>query len=171
MLRLVEDLLSLAGAGASCSIEPVDVGEIIDAASELLGPLLTEHARRVVTEVPAGTLVLADRGRLLQVLVNLVANAVLHGGSDARVTVRPGPDDTVLLAVRDHGPGIPADRRDGALEPFTRLGPTGGAGLGLAIAVSLAEAMGGTLVLADPVDGPGTLVELTLPAGTAAPTG
>jgi PAS domain S-box-containing protein len=103
-----------------------------------------------------------DRGRLRQVLVNLVANAVKfteRGTVIVRVSVerggvaRPeGPDRSTPLrfAVNDSGIGIPHDRRDRLFQPFSQVDAStsrryGGSGLGLAICRRLTELMGGTI--------------------------
>jgi signal transduction histidine kinase len=90
-----------------------------------------------------------DHDRLEQVLVNLIENAVTHGGSPdgVDVTFRPGErPGTVEIEVRDHGRGIPHDMVDRIFEPRIR-GATdvGGVGLGLPIARGIVEAHGGTL--------------------------
>jgi signal transduction histidine kinase/ABC-type multidrug transport system ATPase subunit len=90
----------------------------------------------------------ADHDRLEQVLVNLLENAVTHGGSDAGVdvTIRSGSGATVEIEVRDHGRGLPAGLAPRVFEPHIR-GASGfaGAGLGLSIAKGIVEAHGGRL--------------------------
>lgn len=116
-------------------------------------------------------LVLGDRLALRRVFANLIDNALIYGHC-AEVTLR---EDTSVLTVTidDEGPGIPAEQRDLLLEPFVRLEAsrarkTGGAGLGLAIARTLAEAHGGTLRLLDSPLG-GARAELQLPRFCDAP--
>ena len=103
-------------------------------------------------------------------LENLVQNALRHG-TRVRLTVAP-LGSGVTFTVEDDGPGIPADRRDEAVAPFTRLDPArnldrrGGAGLGLAIASEVARSHGGALTLGDSELG-GLRADLVL-AGPAA---
>lgn len=88
-----------------------------------------------------------DEALVRQVLVNLVANAVAHGGGRAEVCAAI-EGDTLVLRVSDHGPGIPEAERRRAFEPYRRLRPGGrvsGSGLGLAICRGYAEAHGGTV--------------------------
>ena len=85
-------------------------------------------------------------------LRNLIENAVRYGGG-ARVSVRRDGDE-VALTIEDDGPGLPEDRIDEAFKPFVRLeesrsAETGGLGLGLSIARSIAKAHGGRLALAN----------------------
>jgi heavy metal sensor kinase len=94
-----------------------------------------------------------DEGLLRQMLLNLLHNAVRHTPTGGRVDVGLAVEDTsVAVEVADTGHGIPVADRERIFERFVRLdaarGPDGGAGLGLAIARSIAEAHGGTLVLA-----------------------
>jgi PAS domain S-box-containing protein len=114
-----------------------------------------ELAYRVQSEVP--DLVVGDPGRLRQILVNLVGNAVKftqHGEVVVAVEAASPVTETVTLhvAVQDTGIGIPADKQHVILEPFMQAdGSTtrqyGGTGLGLAISRQLAELMGGRLWL------------------------
>jgi CheY-like chemotaxis protein len=110
----------------------------------------------------------ADRQRLKQVLLNLVANAVKYNrqGGRARVGCATGPDDQVRITVEDSGVGIAAEKLGRLFTPFDRLGAeqTGieGTGLGLALSKSLAEAMGGTIQVASTV-GVGSTFAIELP--------
>jgi len=89
---------------------------------------------------------------LRRILANLIDNALKFAG-EVEVQVRDA-DGTVVIAVQDRGPGIPDDQLDAVLQPFYRLErsrsrDTGGTGLGLAIAHQLAQAIGGSLRLAN----------------------
>jgi two-component system osmolarity sensor histidine kinase EnvZ len=77
---------------------------------------------------------------------NLVENASQHGREPIRVHIGMAPSGQAELTVTDHGPGIPVDSAEAALEPFTKLDPArgrGGCGLGLAIVRQLARQLGG----------------------------
>ena len=113
----------------------------------------------------------ADDGKLRQVVLNLVGNAV----EAARETGAAAPDvelswelrdGRATLQVDDRGPGVPPEARARLFEPFftTR---SSGHGLGLAIARTLARAHGGDVELVDRADGPGARATLWLPAGSA----
>jgi signal transduction histidine kinase len=110
----------------------------------------------------------ADREKVQQIVVNLLANAMKFtppGGSvelDWRIE-----EESLLVRVRDSGPGIPADKLDQIFEPFVQLRspgsmPTGGTGLGLPISRDLARAMGGDVSATSTV-GVGSVFTLTLP--------
>ena len=109
-------------------------------------------------------LVSADPGLLERVLANLLENAIRHGGGGpVEVVARTGELDAHVKVV-DHGPGVPADQREGLFQPFVRAGDgtRQGAGLGLTVARGFAEAMGGVLI-ADGSDGGGLTMRLRLP--------
>ncbi len=103
---------------------------------------------------------------LQRCLANLVDNAVKHAGQAELSCVVT--DGAVVVAVRDHGPGIEADRIETLFEPFARLDPSrsrdsGGVGLGLTIARRMAERAGATLTLSNHDQG-GLVAAVALPA-------
>ncbi|HSO33186.1 MAG TPA: ATP-binding protein, partial [Labilithrix sp.] len=151
--------------------EPFAVTDAVTSAVTLL-----EHARRranVVIDtagVDGALVVVGDRGKLIQIVTNLVSNAIdaSRGVASARVTVsavRVG--DTVSLVVEDNGPGVPADHRGRIFEPlFTTKASDEGTGLGLAISRDIAEgAFGGTLRLVPGARG--ARFEMCFPCETA----
>ena len=114
----------------------VDLGEVAREAA-------LEHG--VAAEAESAE-VLGDPDRLLQLLRNLVANAVRAAGKEGvRVRVRREADHA-LLEVEDSGPGIPEDLLPRLFQRFAR-GPGGGTGLGLAIAHAIAKAHGGEIAV------------------------
>jgi two-component system osmolarity sensor histidine kinase EnvZ len=100
-------------------------------------------------------------------LSNLLTNALRYG-RQARLTVSL-PERSLRITVEDDGPGIPAARREEAMQPFARLDAArnqdhgSGVGLGLAIARDIAQRQGGTLTLGDSADLGGLRVDLVLP--------
>ena len=101
---------------------------------------------------------------LLQILLrNLIDNALLHAGPGVRILIQTRRADGELqLAVRDDGPGIAADQRELALQPFHRLDSQvrSGAGLGLAIVQRIARASGARLCCEDGIGDRGLEVVL-----------
>ena len=167
MSRIVEDLLLLArlDEGLALQSRPVEV-ELVMQEALLRGMLIDRRKARVA--VDPGLFVKADPERLLQVLSNLVTNAIRHGGPDAELTLRARRDnDFVLMEVSDTGPGIPPEDVDHVFERLFRgsrpSAGTPGAGLGLAIAKSLTEAMGGK-IWASSTPGVGATFTVRLPA-------
>ena len=126
-------------------LRPTAIDEVAPAA--LLG---LEDPVRMEIAVPDGfPLVLADPGLLERVLANLFANALQHSPATARPPELQAQlaGDMVVLAVVDHGPGVPDEAKERIFEPFTRVGDRyPGVGLGLAVARGFAEAMGGRIV-------------------------
>jgi len=120
---------------------------------------------RVDAEIPAlaAVTIEADALRLRQVLDNLVANAVVHGGRDGVVQLRLGVDDRLVIEVIDYGPGIPAAELDRIFDVGVRLEADGpGTGLGLAVSRAIVEAHGGVLTAASS-PGEGTTLIVALP--------
>ncbi len=156
LLRLIDDVLDLSKIEAgrvSISTEPVELIEVLDAARASVAPMLGRLDVTVHVEaVPAGLpMIAADRTRLLQILVNLISNAIKYNRHDGRVyieahTVRPG---TVRITVRDTGLGIPSDKQHKVFQPFQRAGqengPIEGTGIGLVISQRLARLMNGDM--------------------------
>jgi len=165
MGRIVEDLLLLArlDEGLPLKREPVEV-ELVVQEALLRGLRLAPRPSTVHAE--PDLYALADPDRLLQVLSNLVVNAVQHAGEQARLTlVTSGDGGEVVIAVSDSGAGIAAEHLPHVFDRFHR-GRVGGsgAGLGLAIADSLTRAMGGRIEVAA-TEGAGTTFTVRLPAG------
>lgn len=169
MSRIVEDLLLLArlDEGMPLGRDVVEVELVVGEA--LLRGMLTSPGQ-VAVDVPSELCVLADPDRLLQVLTNLVTNAVRHGqGAAIGIRARQG-GDLVRIEVADQGPGIAPDELPHVFERLfrgskARSDSPGGAGLGLAIAASLVEAMNGTIEAASTL-GVGTTFSVILPAAT-----
>ena len=115
---------------------------------------------------------LADGDRLVQVLVNLIANAVKFSPPGTTVTVAAVPaDQDVLFTVRDHGRGIPADQLERIFDRFHQVDASdtrqqGGTGLGLAICASIVRQHGGR-IWAESTDG-GSTLSFTVPAAPVA---
>lgn len=119
---------------------------------------------RVEAEIPQRAVprIQADPSRLRQVLDNLLANAVVHGG-DGVVWLRLGVDDSVVFEVIDAGPGIPAAELERIFDVGVRLeADRPGTGLGLAVSRAIVEAHGGALT-ATSAPGRGTTMIIALP--------
>ncbi len=165
---VVEELLLLArlDEGLSLARERVEVDLVLREAA--LRGMLLGHGEVKVEDPPAGTVALGDSDRLLQVVSNLVGNALKHGGPGVEVTLAARPDNGwVALEVSDTGPGIAPDDVPHLFDRFYRGSAARrgvpGAGLGLAIVASLAEAMDGAVTVRS-VPGEGTTFSVRLPA-------
>jgi signal transduction histidine kinase len=117
-----------------------------------------------------GLAICADRDKLMQVLLNLLSNAIRYTPVGGRIQVTADADDSrpvVRITVADTGPGIPADRLEHIFEPFVQLDrslarPREGVGLGLAISRELARGMNGDLTVLSEI-GRGSSFTITLP--------
>jgi signal transduction histidine kinase len=173
LLALIDDLRDLSHVG-DLSVEPTDVGEAIRQAVALAAPLAAERSLTVTVETPEEPLlILADRRRLMQILLNLISNAVKYNRPAGTITVRAGAglDDDGWIEVIDTGRGMPYVDLDRVFVPFERLSAARrgieGSGLGLAVSRALAEAMDGCLDVASTL-GAGSVFTLRLPAASAA---
>lgn len=158
LLSLVNDVLDFARLGAT-AIElhaaPVDVENLLRQVAELLSPRAHEKAIEIAWAVAPGLpAILADEGRLRQVLLNYAGNAIKFtevGGvllSADLAPPKPGSGGRIRFSVRDTGPGVAPEARAAIFEAFVQTDPShqaqlGGAGLGLAIVARLAGAMNG----------------------------
>lgn len=180
--NLVENLLLAASfLAGSARITPVPtlLRPMIDAALEHLQPLLERKQQWLAVDPLARELVvLADRARISQVLVNLVTNAMKYGPPGRPISLECTVVGTsVRIAVRDEGPGIPLADQPYLFDRFLRADPrlvesgAGGAGLGLAVVRAIVEGHGGSAGV-DTQPGQGTVCWFTLPLapGTSTPT-
>ena len=154
--HLVEDvkLLSLIDAGAlRLNFEKATVGDVLKRSVRGFVAKARSKEIRLNTEIAEDIPpVRMDTARILQVVDNLLENAVRHTPHGGEVTVQAGilAPDEVFVAVQDTGDGIPDDVIDTVFDRFRRADPsraraTGGAGLGLAIAKNLVVAHGGRI--------------------------
>lgn len=174
--EIVERLLRLSrleSRAEEFDIEPIEVMELVRVAFTRVRPVAdrAQVALAVEEEVPGGGgHVLADRERALEVLTNLLDNALRYSPAEGTITVTVGPvGHAVRLCVRDQGPGIlPADRQR-IFERFYTAdrARTGGAGtgLGLAIARHIVTRLHGEIWVADAT--PGATLCFTLPRADA----
>lgn len=176
--RLLSQLLSAARlhAGEGRRLAPVDVPALSRDVLARLTPLALAAGRELSLEAQDGLMVQADYGLLESSLINLVENALRFAppGSSVDVTLRP-VGESVELAVRDHGPGVPAGEEERIFAPFYRAGGDGGggAGLGLALVRDTAARLGGHAWV-EPAAGGGARFVIALPvlrAGEARPQG
>lgn len=169
---LVGDLLQLAAwDDTSMTIAPVELDAAALIADTVRGAtaLAAERGVTLQTDAPAPAIAVADRARVVQLLLILVDNAIDHSPVGGVVTVRVGRQArAVSIEVDDQGPGIAEADRERIFEAFTRLTGTtrhgsGGTGLGLAIARRIVDAHGGTIRADSPEQG-GARFTVELPA-------
>lgn len=156
---LVEDLLSLARMDSDelhLDVVPIVAGEVVEEVYATMAPLASRERqvtliRKVAPMLP---LILADRQRLVQVLLNLIRNAITYTpqGGIVSIALERADADYLALIVADTGIGIPNDDLERVFERFyrtdtSRARTSGGFGLGLAIVRDLVNAMGGSITV------------------------
>ena len=185
MAETVDNLLTLARADegrATLAVAPCDLRDLVNEAGETAGILGEEAAIEVRIEVPESPVVVAvDRGRIRQLLMNLVTNAIKYTPQGGKVSLALVDQDmAVAIIVGDNGIGIAAGDLPHIFDRFwradvsrDRTGERPGTGLGLAITKWIAEAHGGSIsVQSRP--GRGTVFTVSLPreaAGAGAAAG
>jgi hypothetical protein len=130
---------------------PVDLASLCRTVLDEAADARPDSADAIAYEGPEHLTVSARPGSLKRALANLVANAVIYGGS-ARLTLAPPVTGAIQIAVEDDGPGVPETELETVFQPFRRLEEsrnreTGGTGLGLPIARNIFRAHGGDVVL------------------------
>lgn len=180
LLLIVNDILDLtrlhSGAVAFES-EPVDLLDLAEQALAMLEPLAREHGVATTIHAARPTLwALADRRRLLQVLINLAANGIKYNrrGGSLALHLDTAREGRVAITVRDSGIGIAAHDLPRVFDPFYRVADDSArdrahsSGLGLAIAQTLVQGMNGSLGV-DSRLGQGSSFTVELPAAPAGP--
>ncbi len=170
LLALIDDLSDLEVVEAddfSTAPDRIDLADVARRAAGILGVRARE--RGIIVDAPrtGETLAaVAEFRRVLQVLLNLVSNAIRYSPTGSHVWIRLEDDDgRARITVADQGAGLNADQQARIFEKFERLGRSGdgGSGLGLYISRRLARAMGGDLTV-ESAPGQGARFILDLPA-------
>lgn len=175
MRRLVDDLRRLSQAEAKqLDLHPAAIrpGEVLRTAAERMAPLFDEKGVDLASTAPEDLpQVFADSDRVVQVLTNLLGNALRHTAKGGRVSVEiEVREDTAVFGVEDTGEGIAPEHLPHVFERFYRAEKSrsrsearGGSGLGLAISKALVEAMGGSVRAESPGAGKGARFSFSLP--------
>jgi signal transduction histidine kinase/CheY-like chemotaxis protein len=177
--QIVDDLLDVARIERGqlrLDVRPLDLGAVVDAAIDAVRPAAAARGIRIGARFePRVGQVAGDPGRMQQVAWNLLANAIKFTPPGGHVDVTlSGAGGGVELAVRDDGPGIPAEFMPHVFERFRQADSSttrahGGLGLGLAIVRHLVEAHGGTVAAESDGPGRGSTFRVSLPAHRVRP--
>ena len=171
MTHIVQDLLTLSRFDSGRSELRLERFSLEDAIREVYNAVLLAAQRQghtVRLDLPAGLpRIRGDRERLLQVMMNVVANAIKYTPDGGRIDISAGQkDERIWLEVADNGMGIPAEDRPRIFERFYRVDKarsreSGGTGLGLPIAKEIVERHEGSIGLVDR-EGPGLTIRIEL---------
>lgn len=138
----------------------VELGDLAEQVAEVFGPVVEDAGQSLVVQRVAPALIQADHELLLQLVANLIQNAMRYGADEQKITLRV---DGLTLSVTDQGRGIPPSERKRVLEPLYQLEQTRqgeGAGLGLSMVRAICELHDAELRLCDGAGGVGLRVEV-----------
>lgn len=173
LINQILDLAKLESGRAEWTPSKINLSEVIREALDSISSLVKEKGIALDVELPvSGPMVLADRDRLMQVMINLLSNAVKFvpgNGGWVKVGVG-GTAQEVMVSVCDNGPGIRAEDREMVFEKFRQgtgdadvlIDKPQGTGLGLPISRQIIEYLGGRLWV-DSEHGQGACFRFTLP--------
>jgi anti-sigma regulatory factor (Ser/Thr protein kinase) len=169
LVALVDDLGDLEAIekpNFTTAKDSIELGDLARRAAGLLALKAADHHIKInAPDVSTQIFATAEFRRVLQILINLVTNAVRYSPDGTQVNIEIGSAaDMAILIVEDHGAGIDLADREKIFEKFERLGRSGdgGSGLGLYISRRLARFMGGDLTVSNAEQG-GAIFTLTLP--------
>jgi signal transduction histidine kinase len=178
MLDDLADLEVVETPGFATAREPVDLADVAARAAGILGVRAQNRDTALVIEGARGAAVaIAEFRRVLQILINLIGNAIAYAPASTTVTISAAAvgEGRVAVCVADEGPGVSPEQAARIFDKFERLGCDSagdeheesgndkGSGLGLYISRSLAKAMDGSLTV-ERAPGGGALFRLELPA-------
>ena len=170
LMRLINDLLDverIESGRRTLNLARTSIATMFEEILEVMAPIAAGKSIRIETTAAAGD-VLADHDRIIQVLTNLVQNAIKFSEPGSTIHMSAEFDERHLtVSVRDEGGGIPTSHIEAIFEPFhqvdmTDSGPSSGSGLGLAISKGIIEAHGGTIWAERGVDN-GALIRFRIP--------
>ena len=171
--QLVSDLLDISrinsGSAIHLEMRPLTVASVIEAAADIIRPVLDAKGITLAVSIPDSASVVGDPHRLQQVFCNMLANAAKFVPPGGNVNVRAVTDNgSVRIRIEDDGPGIDEAFLPRIFEQFTQADASltrefGGLGLGLAISRNFVQLHGGTIAAANRPEG-GAVFTVQLPS-------
>jgi signal transduction histidine kinase len=175
LLDLVDEVLDLSRietGGDRIDVDTFDAAATVSRAVRSLEPAAEHKGVTLSYELPASVMMRSDERKLRQIVLNIVGNAVKFTDVGAVTVMGRVLRDKFVISVSDTGPGIAAEHVDRIFHEFWQVsssdhGKPQGAGLGLAIALRMAEALGGTISVHSEV-GSGSTFEIVIPLAAPA---
>ncbi|MBB4273670.1 sensor histidine kinase [Rhizobium mongolense] len=180
LIRTFDALLMISRVEAgsvAAEMSPIELSTIVADSAELYEPVADEAGLVLTSSIEPGISIQGNRELIGQAIFNLIDNAIKYSGDakggeiSLKLLRRP---NGICLSVADHGPGIPADKREDVVKRFVRLDESRskpGTGLGLSLVEAVMELHGGTLELSDTdpekEDGRGLTVSVIFPVKPA----
>lgn len=172
LLKLINEVLDIArieSGELALELAAFTLSPLLDEAVQFIRPLGKIRDIEIQTDYPTDIAVKANRQKLLQVVLNLLSNALKYGPANSPVKISARQvNNMIMIEVLDQGKGIPKTKRERLFTPFDRLGAENtkieGTGLGLALSRQIMASMQGSIDIADDKG----LFWLTLPATTMA---
>ena len=168
MVLQLTDLARLQAGRLNMRMTPIDIGKLTEAVGQRLAIVAGEKAVKLEVDAPPMPEIAGDGDRLVQVVTNLISNAITYTPRGGCVTVRTQVHDGgVEIVVQDTGIGIASDELPRVFERFYQVdkarGPQRGTGLGLAIAAEIVGAHGGKITAASAGENRGSTFTVWLP--------
>ena len=170
MTDLLDSLIMFSQTGHTLSLKTEAIADIVQHAVQMIRPHPDARGVEIESNIEISAAICADAKRLSRALFNLLLNAcqaARHGESEPRVQISiencaVEARNEIIISVADNGPGISTSMREKMFFPFSTEGKVNGTGLGLTLALHIAQEHGGSIELA--VSEPGcTVFHLTLP--------
>lgn len=157
LLKLINEVLEIArieSGEASLDLAPTAINSLLEEAVHYIAPMGKIRDIEIKSEIASNLWVMANRQKLLQVVLNLLSNALKYGPANATIQLKAYHDhDHIIIEVQDEGSGIPSESRERVFTPFDRLGAENtkveGIGLGLALSKQIMLAMHGSIHFAN----------------------
>lgn len=167
LINQLLDLEKIEAGNLQLEVKPISVNQILERAlASAQGYADKQHVVLDAKEQDDLPNLIGDEQRLVQVVVNLLGNAIKFSPQGGRVTLAAQMfgETSVRISVTDEGPGIQSDQLAAVFDRFRQVGPSrGGTGLGLAICKAIVEAHGGSINVVSEV-GEGSTFSLIIPA-------
>jgi signal transduction histidine kinase/ActR/RegA family two-component response regulator len=157
LLKLINEVLDIARIESgehAVTLKPIDINALLNEAVHYIAPLGSMRDIDITQNIEANLVGLANKQKLLQVVLNLLSNALKYGPVNTTVLLKAyRKNSRIVIEVFDEGVGIPADLKARLFTPFDRLGAEQskieGSGLGLALSKQIMQAMQGSIHVAE----------------------